>query len=140
MGYRAVNTLDSMIGYHGKYEYLGKFPSIMDDILNYIPARLSALMLVWAASIIRRTGRQAWHTTQWEHTETSSPNAGWPIAAMSGALGVRLEKPGQYVMGKDNAAATPAAIQESVRIFTLAALTSIVICLIAGGIRFAVAT
>ena len=140
MGYRAVNTLDSMIGYHDKYEYLGKFASILDDILNFIPARLAALLIVFVAYIKRRKGQHAWHKALWEHTETSSPNAGWPMAAMAGALSVRLEKPGQYVLGKDNTAATPAAIHEAVRIFMIAAIAWIVICLIAGGIRFAITT
>jgi adenosylcobinamide-phosphate synthase len=140
LAYRAVNTLDSMIGYHGKYEYLGKFASILDDILNFIPARLAALLLVLAAYIKRRKGRRAWHKALWEHTETSSPNAGWPMAAMAGALSVRLEKPGQYVLGKDEPAPTPAAIHDSVRIFVIAALAWIMICLIAGGIEFAVTT
>ena len=140
MGYRAVNTLDSMIGYHGKYEYLGKFASILDDILNFIPARLAALLLVLAAYIKRRKGQHAWRTALWEHTETSSPNAGWPMAAMAGALSVRLEKPGQYILGKDNPAPMPSAIHDSVQIFMIAALVGIVICLIAGGIKFAVTT
>ena len=140
IGYRAVNTLDSMIGYHGKYEYLGKFASILDDILNFIPARLTALLIIFAAYVRRRRGRKAWHTALWEHTETASPNAGWPMAATAGALSVRLEKPGQYVLGKDNATPTPAAIHNSVQIFMIATLAWIMICLIAGGIQLAVTT
>ena len=140
IGYRVVNTLDSMIGYHGKYEYLGKFASRLDDVLNFIPARLAALLLALAAALKKKTGRKAWRTALWEHTETDSPNAGWPMAAMAGALNVRLENPEQYILGKDNAAPTPETIRDAVQLFLIATLTWIVICLIAGGIQFAVTT
>ena len=58
IAYRVVNTLDAQIGYHGEYEYLGKFACRLDDILNYIPARLTALLLVLAAFLRRRNGRK----------------------------------------------------------------------------------
>ena len=103
IGYRVVNTLDSMIGYHGKYEYLGKFAARLDDVLNFIPARLTALLLVLAAFVMKRNGRKAWQTALREHAKTESPNAGWPMAAMAGALDVRLEKVGHYQLGKENA-------------------------------------
>jgi adenosylcobinamide-phosphate synthase len=137
IGYRVVNTLDSMIGYHGKYEYLGKFAARLDDILNFIPARLAALLLVLAAAMKRR-GRNAWKTTLKEHTKTESPNAGWPMAAMAGALNVRLEKVGHYVLGEGRAAPTLDKIDSAVNLFSLAALAWILICFIAGGIEIVV--
>jgi len=137
MGYRVVNTLDSMIGYHGKYEYLGKFAARLDDILNFIPARLAALLLVLAAAMKRR-GRNAWKTALKEHVKTESPNAGWPMAAMAGALDVRLEKVGHYVLGEGCAAPTLDKIDSAVTLFSLAASAWILICFIAGGIRIAV--
>ncbi len=72
IGYRVVNTLDSMIGYHGKYEYLGKFAARCDDVLNYIPARLAALLLVLAA-VLRKNGRNAWRTAFREHSKDREP-------------------------------------------------------------------
>jgi len=137
IAYRAVNTLDSMIGYHGRYEYLGKFAARFDDVLNYIPARLAALMLITAAAL-KKNGRRAWQTACREHARTESPNAGWPMAAMAGALGVRLEKTGHYVLGDGNPAPSPETIASSVRVFSYAAAVWVLICLIAGGIRFAV--
>ncbi len=83
-----------MVGHHDKYEYLGKFAARLDDVLNYIPARLTALLLVLAAYLSRKNGKMAWRTAVCEHNKTESPNAGWPMAAMAGALGIRLEKVG----------------------------------------------
>jgi adenosylcobinamide-phosphate synthase len=137
IGYRVVNTLDSMIGYHGKYEYLGKFAARLDDVLNFIPARLAALVLVLAAAL-KKNGHNAWKTALHEHKKTESPNAGWPMAAMAGALDARLEKSGHYVLGEGKKAPEVKTIGTAVNIFSLAAAAWILICLIAGGIRFAV--
>jgi adenosylcobinamide-phosphate synthase len=139
IAYRAVNTLDSMIGYHGKYEYLGKFAARLDDILNFIPARLAALLLVLAAATKRR-GRDAWKTALKKHVRTESPNAGWPMAAMAGALNVRLEKVGYYVLGEGRAAPVLESIDNAVKVFSLAASAWILICFIAGGIKIVVTT
>src|SRR5215212_10249330 len=98
--YRAVNTLDAMVGYHGRYEYLGKPAARCDDLLNLVPARLTAILII--AGVVRDgTAQSAWRTTQRDHTATASPNAGWPMAAMAGALQVRLEKIDHYVLGRD---------------------------------------
>jgi len=98
--YRAVNTLDAMVGYHGRYEHLGKPAARCDDLLNLIPARLTAVLLI-AGALLERTAQSAWRTMLRDHTATASPNAGWPMAAMAGALQVRLEKIGHYVLGRD---------------------------------------
>jgi adenosylcobinamide-phosphate synthase len=96
--YRAVNTLDAMVGYHGRYEYLGKPAARCDDLLNLVPARLTAVLLI-ASAARDGTAQTAWRTTRRDHVATASPNAGWPMAAMAGALQVRLEKIDQYVLG-----------------------------------------
>jgi adenosylcobinamide-phosphate synthase len=140
IGYRVVNTMDSMIGYHGKYEYLGKFASRLDDILNFIPSRLSALLLVLAAIIMRRNGRNSWQTAFREHTRTESPNAGWPMAAMAGALDTRLEKVGHYRIGKGNTALVPETIDSSIKILSMAASIWVLICFIVGVIHFVITT
>ncbi|MGI8650329.1 MAG: adenosylcobinamide-phosphate synthase CbiB [Rubrobacter sp.] len=91
--YRAVNTADAMIGYRGRHEYTGKFTARTDDVLNLIPARVTAACIVLAAK--PNTGR-AVRAMLRDHALTESPNAGWPMSAVAGALGVSLEKSGQY--------------------------------------------
>lgn len=137
IAYRAVNTLDSMVGYHGKHEYLGKFAARLDDALNFIPARIAALLLVLAGLITGRGLRPAWQTALKEHSRTESPNAGWPMAAVAGALGVQLEKKGHYKLGKARTPLTTAAIDGALRLAQITALTWTIICFAAGGIRFA---
>jgi adenosylcobinamide-phosphate synthase len=97
--YRAVNTLDSMLGYRGRYEYLGKVPARLDDLVNLIPARLTALALTLASPVGGGSAAGALRGAAQDHGRTASPNAGWTMAAMAGALGVRLEKAGHYVLG-----------------------------------------
>jgi adenosylcobinamide-phosphate synthase len=137
IGYRVVNTLDAMIGYHGKYEYLGKFAARLDDVLNYIPARLAALLLILAAAF-QKSGRKAWRTARIEHIKTESPNAGWTIASMAGALDTRLEKVGHYTFQKNGAAPSTGTIDSAVRLFLTAASVWVVLCLLEEVIRFAV--
>ena len=140
IAYRVVNTLDAMVGYHGKYEYLGKFASRLDDILNFIPARLTALLLVLAAFLSRRDGRASWRTALSEHAKTESPNAGWTISAVAGALNVQLEKVGHYKLGRASTPPVPETIGTSIKLMQTAMLFWILICFAAGGINFALNT
>lgn len=136
IAYRVVNTLDAMIGYHGKYEYLGKFTARLDDMLNFVPARLTALLLVSATFLSRRDGRMSWQVTLSEHANTESPNAGWPMAAIAGALNVQLEKVGHYKLGKINTPLVPQTIDASLELMQIAMLSWALICFIVGGIHF----
>ncbi len=99
IAYRIINTFDAMIGYHGRWEYTGKFAARLDDVVNYIPARLSGMVITLAALITRNEAGSAWLTMRKEHGQTESPNAGWSMAAMAGSLGVALEKDGHYRLG-----------------------------------------
>jgi len=137
IAYRVVNTLDAMVGYHGEYEYLGKFAGRLDDVLNFIPARLTALLLVLAAFLFRRNGRASWQVALSEHAKTESPNAGWPMAAIAGALNVQLEKVGHYKLGKVNNPLAPEAIATSLKLGQTAMLVWVLICFVAGGIQIA---
>jgi adenosylcobinamide-phosphate synthase len=95
--YRAINTLDAMVGYRTpRYEWLGKAAARLDDALNLIPARLTGLLLVLAAPFARGVRGAAWRAMRRDHALTASPNAGWPMSAAAGALGLTLEKVGQY--------------------------------------------
>jgi adenosylcobinamide-phosphate synthase len=97
--YRTANTMDAMIGYHGRYEWLGKAAARLDDLLNLVPARLTALLILAGGAIRGRDARTGWRIMRRDARRTESPNAGWPMAAMAGLLGVVLEKPGHYRLG-----------------------------------------
>jgi adenosylcobinamide-phosphate synthase len=132
LAYRMVNTLDAMVGYRGKYEWLGKASARLDDGLNLVPARLTTLALGLVAPFRGgnlRGGLRAW----WRHRgRTESPNAGWPMAAMAGLLGVRLEKPAHYALG-DGREPEPADIGRAWRICAaagyLVALVALLVCI-----------
>jgi adenosylcobinamide-phosphate synthase len=124
-GYRALNTADAMIGYRqGALEYFGKVAARLDDVMNLVPARVAALAIVLAAVASGAHAARAWRTMLDHHGRTASPNAGWTMAAMAGALGVRLEKPGHYLLG-EGAEPTAADISIAVRIMIVAALIAI---------------
>jgi adenosylcobinamide-phosphate synthase len=129
IAYRVVNTLDTMIGYHGEYEYLGKFAARLDDGLNFIPARLSGLLIVAAAYLCRKDGRNAWRVMLRDHGNTESPNAGWPMSAAAGALRTRLEKVGHYSLGSINSPLSTQLILPAVRLVEVSVLLWIVLCL-----------
>lgn len=99
LAYRAINTWDAMVGYHGRYEYLGRVAARLDDVANFVPARITVALLVLVAPLARTDAGQALAEAWSAHRRTESPNAGWPMAAMAGALRVRLEKPGHYSFG-----------------------------------------
>jgi len=119
--YRVINTFDAMIGYHGRWEYIGKFSARTDDLLNYIPARLSALLIIAASGVLRMNTKNAWQTTLRYHAATESPNAGWTMSAMAGSLGVQLEKPDHYRLGDDSRELTCSLIGESQNVLLLTA-------------------
>ena len=129
VAYRVINTWDAVIGYHKKYEYLGKFAAKLDDILNFIPARISGLLLVVAAYLSRKNGKNAWQVMLRDHGKTESPNAGWPMSAMAGALRVRLEKVGYYSLGNTNNPLSPQLITSGIKLVSVAALIWVLFCL-----------
>ena len=99
--YRFVNTADSMLGYRDvEREWLGKFPARVDDVLNFLPARLTGLCIVLAAPLCGASLMNGWKIMWRDSRVTASPNAGVPMSAMAGALGVELEKVGHYQLGK----------------------------------------
>ena len=98
LAYRAVNTMDAMIGYRDELEYVGKAAARSDDAANWVPTRMAALLLV-AVSGLRGTVGRAWWAFRTQHQPAFGPNKTLAIATMAGALGVRLEKPGAYTLG-----------------------------------------
>ena len=120
--YRFANTADAMIGYHGATEYLGKFAARLDDALNLIPSRVAGLLVVLGAGLTRADARGAWRVMLRDHSRTASPNAGWPMSAMAGALRVQLEKIGHYRLGDASSPLVPGMIGQSVRAMLVGAL------------------
>ena len=97
MAYKAVSTLDSMVGYRNqRYLNIGLASARMDDVLNFIPARISALLLIIAAPLSGCSPYRAARITFRDRLNHPSPNSGHPEAAAAGALGVRLGGPAQY--------------------------------------------
>jgi adenosylcobinamide-phosphate synthase len=95
--YRFVNTADAMWGYRTpEFEQLGKFPARLDDLLNWLPARLTGWLLVAAAGLAGEDAPGAARVMLAQQGRTASPNAGWTMAAAAGALGVTLTKRGVY--------------------------------------------
>jgi adenosylcobinamide-phosphate synthase len=98
--YRVINTLDSMVGYKDPVNVnIGWFSAKMDTITNYIPSRLTAFFMVISAGILRADWRNSWKILKRDKNKTASPNAGWTISAMAGALNTQLEKEGYYALG-----------------------------------------
>ncbi len=102
MFYRVVNTLDSTVGYKDDVHLnVGWASARLDDALNFIPARLSPPFIALASKLSGADWRNCLRVALRDHHETESPNSGWPMAAMAGALGVRLEKRGKHVLGAE---------------------------------------
>jgi adenosylcobinamide-phosphate synthase len=127
VAYRAVNTLDAMIGYHGRYEYLGKASARLDDVVNWIPARLTATLLVVAGWLGGKRALGGWRAWRRDASRTESPNAGQPMAVMAGLLGVELVKAGHYRLGDPIEPLTASKIAEARRVLAIAAGLAVVV-------------
>ncbi|WP_051935467.1 adenosylcobinamide-phosphate synthase CbiB [Deinococcus sp. YIM 77859] len=119
--YRYANTADAMWGYRTpELEHAGKLAARTDDLLNLLPARLTGLCAVLAAGPAGLDARGAWRVWRREARQTPSPNAGHPMSAFAGALGVRLDKRGVYVL---NAGGRPPGAADLARARRLARWT-----------------
>jgi len=122
VAFRVVNTLDSMVGYKDRAHInIGWFSAKTDTIANYIPARLTAVLMIASALLLREKWRESWRILQRDRKNTASVNAGWTISAMAGALNIQLEKPGFYKIG-DNNDLSPIHIPKALRIMLLTAI------------------
>lgn len=113
--YRFANTADAMWGYHGVWEWAGKWAAKADDVLSWVPARITALSLypAWRSATWRSLKRQA--------GRTPSPNGGWAMGAMALRLGIRLAKPGVYVLNETGAAPSSRNMEQALAHAALAA-------------------
>jgi adenosylcobinamide-phosphate synthase len=127
--YRAANTLDAMIGYHGQYEHLGKVAARFDDVLNLVPARLSSALLLVGGALAGGDLPTGIEMTRRDARITASPNAGWPMSTMAGLLGTRLEKPGHYILGAELPAADVPAIDHAAEVVKVTTLLTVPVVL-----------
>jgi len=120
--FRVINTLDSMVGYRDEeHMNIGWFSAKLDTIANYVPARLTAILMVAAAGLLGENWRESWRILQRDKTKTNSVNAGWTMSAMAGALGVQLEKSGHYALG-EKGEISPEHIRRALRVMELTAV------------------
>ncbi|MCX8175661.1 MAG: cobalamin biosynthesis protein [Candidatus Bathyarchaeota archaeon] len=99
--YRVINTLDSMVGYkNARYLHFGWFSATLDTVVNVIPARITAYLMVFLSIFIGRNFKLAYEVFSRYRSKTGDLNSGWPIAAMAGVLNVQLEKPNTYRIGE----------------------------------------
>jgi adenosylcobinamide-phosphate synthase len=139
LAYKAVNTLDSMIGHREPpYTYFGRVAARLDDIANWIPARLAAVAIAIAAACTGNNGAGALRVWRRDHSSHDSPNAGHPEAAMAGALGVRLGGTNFYdgiavtkpLIGAGNPVTAIAAARAACQVVTAASLVSFIVALL----------
>lgn len=140
IAYRAVNTLDARLGYRGRYEWLGKASARLDDLANLVPARATAALLLVAGLARGADARRGLATLVRDGGRTESPNAGRPMAAMAGLLGIELEKVGHYRLGEPLRPVGAETIAAAWRIAALAALGAAAVAValavaVAGGSR-----
>lgn len=123
--YRMVNTADAMLGYHTpELEWFGKVAARVDDALNIVPARLTAAMICLCAAAGNGSASRAGRVMLRDAHRTASPNAGWPMAAMAGALGVRLTKRDHYTLNGAGREPRASDIGSSVRIAVTASVVA----------------
>jgi adenosylcobinamide-phosphate synthase len=100
VAFRAINTLDGMVGFKDpEHLHIGWFSAVSDTIVNYVPARLTTLLMILASAILGEDYKNAWAIARRDQAKIPSINHGWQMASIAGALRVQLEKPGQYAVG-----------------------------------------
>jgi adenosylcobinamide-phosphate synthase len=121
--YRVINTADSMIGYKTEiFKNVGWFAATCDTILNYIPSRLTGLVMIISAVILQNNWKESYKIMIRDGKKTESPNAGYPMAALAGALETKFEKINHYKLGNGEIILTKEHVNSAL---TMMKLTSI---------------
>ena len=124
--YRAINTIDSMIGYKTTmFKNVGWFGAKCDTVLNYLPSRLTGLVMILGALILGYNWKESLYIMRRDGRKLESHNAGFPMAALAGALGTRLEKMNYYTIGNGSIEFTKSHIISAI---TLMKVSSILFC------------
>jgi len=127
VAFRAINTLDGMVGFKDK-EHIntGWFSANLDNIVNYIPSRFTTVLMIISAAILGYDYKSAWRIAKRDHKRVQSRNHGWQMAAIAGALHIQLEKPGKYTVGDPLEIITSDKIMKSLKVRDL----SIILCIL----------
>ncbi len=140
--YKAINTMDSMVGYkNNRYLHFGRAAAKLDDAVNFIPSRLSALLLILAAALTGESAGRAWRIWRRDRHNHASPNSAQTESAMAGALGVRLGGPAFYfgelhekpTIGDPLREIEPADIRRAVRMLYAGSLLCLALLVLARG-------
>ena len=124
--YRAINTIDSMVGYNTTFfKNVGWVGAKCDTVLNYAPSRLTGLVMILGALILGYNWKESLYIMKRDSRKLESPNAGFPMAALAGALGTKLEKMNYYTIGNGSIVFTKSHIISAV---TLMKVSSILFC------------
>lgn len=126
--YRVINTADSMIAYKSDiFKNIGWFTAKCDTILNYVPSRLTGLVMIISAAMLGRNWKASLGIMMRDAKKTASPNAGYPMAALAGALGTRLEKTNHYTLGDGGVELTRQHVISAVAMIKLTSILFFVI-------------
>ena len=121
--YRVINTADSMIGYKTDiFRNIGWFAATCDSILNYIPSRLTGLIMIISAAILQNNWKESYKIMIRDGKKTESPNAGYPMAALAGALETKFEKINHYKLGQGEIALTKDHVHSAIAIMKLTSI------------------
>jgi adenosylcobinamide-phosphate synthase len=139
--YKAVNTMDSMVGYvNDRYRFFGTAAARLDDVLNWMPARLTGALMCLVAPLVGLDGRGAWCIFLRDRLRHASPNSAHPEAACAGALGVQLAGPASYfgvlhdkpTIGDATRPIEPGDIVRANRLLTATSIASLLLCIALG--------
>ncbi|WP_300562910.1 adenosylcobinamide-phosphate synthase CbiB [Companilactobacillus sp.] len=141
MIYKAVNTLDSMVGYKNtRFKNIGEASAKIDDVFNFIPARLTWVLMTFATLVMRLNFKEAWQVGKSDHNKHRSPNSAYPESVVAGALDLQLGGPHVYFgdvvkkpfIGNDSGkTATVKDISKTIQIlYVTACITLVVFCAI----------
>ena len=131
--YRISNTLDAMLGYTtDELINIGFFPAKLDDILNYIPSRISGMFVVFSAYLLRYNGKNAYEIMKRDAKKCPSPNSGYTMASTAGALDIQLVKKDTYILGDNTYEINVLDISKAIKLtsLTIALFTVFVLLLI----------
>ena len=121
--YRIINTVDSMVGYKTQmFKNLGWFGANCDNILNYIPSRLTGLIIVLGSMLLGHDWKNCYEIFKRDGKKTDSPNAGYPMAALAGALGTKFEKLEHYSLGTGENEITSKKVKDAITLMKVTSL------------------